>query len=203
MFFFSDERCKFEAGNIQLQTECPFYEPGNSITGKVFLQIHTPVAATHIEIEFKGGEKCSFIRHYTETEHDGDETRVVHKTEKCKSSKTFLHEKNKVFPIADGMLQPGLYQIDFQLDLPHKIPASLNFKEKHVREEPKAKVKYYLKAKLENGGHDVMKYKQVLIIREKPVEWKVGEAQQETSEIKTWCCCDQGTSTMWSVFEKN
>jgi len=43
----------------------------------------------------------------------------------------------------------------------------------------------------------------VLIIREKPVEWKVGEAQQETSEIKTWCCCDQGTSTMWSVFEKN
>ena len=30
-----------------------------------------------------------------------------------------------------------------------------------------------------------------------------GEAQQETSEIKTWCCCDQGTSTMWSVFEKN
>lgn len=31
----------------------------------------------------------------------------------------------------------------------------------------------------------------------------MGEEQKETSEIKTWCCCDQGTSTMWSMFEKN
>jgi len=87
--------------------------------------------------------------------------------------------------------------------LPNNIPSSLNFKDKHSREKPKAKVKYHIKAKLENHGHDVMKHKQVLIIREKPVSFKVGEEQAETSHIKTWCCCDQGTSTMWSVFEKN
>jgi len=48
-----------------------------------------------------------------------------------------------------------------------------------------------------------MKYKQVLAIREKPVNLVVGEAQSETSTIKTWCCIKQGTSTMSSVFNKN
>jgi len=48
-----------------------------------------------------------------------------------------------------------------------------------------------------------MKYKQVLIIREPPVAFKVGDHQTETSQIKTCCCCDKGTSTMSSVFEKN
>ena len=151
----------------------------------------------------KGGEKSSFHRHYDEWEGEGEDTHVVHKVQKCKHSKKFLYEKQDVFPIVDGMLQPGLYQIDFQLDLPNDIPSSLNFKDKHTREKPKAKVKYHLKAKLECNGHDLMKHKQVLIIREKPVEWRVGERQSETSNIKTWCCIDQGTSTMWSEFEKN
>ena len=96
-----------------------------------------------------------------------------------------------------------MYQIDFQCDLPNGIPSTLNFKDEKTREKPKAKVKYYIKAKLENHGKDIMKHKQVLVIREKPVEWKVGEQQQETSSIKTCCCCDQGTSSMWSTFEKN
>jgi len=39
------------------------------------------------------------------------------------------------------------------------------------REEPKAKIKYYVKATLKtNNKHDEMKYKQVMIIREKPVK---------------------------------
>ena len=55
------------------------------------------VEATHIELEFKGGEKASFIRWYHDSEGN------LH-SQKCKTSKTFLHEKQKVFPIVDGML---------------------------------------------------------------------------------------------------
>ena len=88
--------------------------------------------------------------------------------------------------------------------LPQNVPSSLHFKEKHKREEPKAKVKYYVKAKLDTyDEHDEMKYKQVLIIREPAVAYKEGEEQKERSEIKTWCCIDQGASTMWSTFNKN
>ena len=204
MFFFSDERCKFPKGEIQLQTEFPFYEPGNVINGVIYINIKEALECSHIELEVKGGEKCSFIRHYTTTEQHGDETRVIHHADKLKHSKKFLEYKNRVFDIDNGALQQGLYQVNFQTELPSKIPSSLNFKEKHSREEPKAKIKYYIKVKLHAANsHDDMKYKQVLAIREKPVDLVVGEAQSETSEIKTWCCISQGTSTMSSVFNKN
>jgi hypothetical protein len=48
-----------------------------------------------------------------------------------------------------------------------------------------------------------LKYKQVIAIREKPVAFKANEQQQETSKIKTWCCIDQGISSMWATFERN
>jgi len=41
------------------------------------------------------------------------------------------------------------------------------------------------------------------VVREPSVAFKVGDQQSETSNISTWCCIDQGTSTMWSAFEKN
>ena len=96
-----------------------------------------------------------------------------------------------MFDIQGGVLNPGIYSIEFTTELPNNIPSSLHFKHKHSREEPKAKVKYYVKATLHtHDHHHKMKYKQVLIIREKPVNLVVGEAQSETSNIKTWCCID-------------
>jgi len=56
------------------------------------------------------------------------------------------------------------------------------FKDKHVREKPKAEVKYSVKAKVHAFSDDnEMKYKQQLIIREPPVQFKTGEQQTETS----------------------
>ena len=92
----------------------------------------------------------------------------------------------------------------FQMTLPSNIPSSVHYKDKKVKAEPKAKVKYFIKAVLHahEKDHD-MKYKQVLVIREPAVEFKAGEEQKERSNIKTWCCIDQGHSTMWSTFNKN
>jgi hypothetical protein len=57
--------------------------------------------------------------------------------------------------------------------LQDKLPSSVNFKDKKKREEPKAKIKYYVKTKVHTvDPDDEMKYKQVLSIREKPVEFK-------------------------------
>lgn len=187
-----------------MQTAHPFYEPGNTVQGLIYLEIMEAVQAEAIQLEIKGGEKCSFIRHYTETVHRDGEAHIEHRSEKLKHSKKFLEYKEKVFPIPDGVLQPGVYSVQFTTELPSNIPSSLYFKHKKSREEPKAKVKYHIKATLKtHDKHDEMKFKQVLIIREKPVELRIGDAQSETSNIKTWCCCDQGTSTMSSVFNKN
>ena len=129
---------------------------------------------------------------------------MVEKHEKHKMKKHFLEYKNKLLDVPDYILQPGVYEVSFQFVLPAHLPSSLHFKDKHNRHEPKAKVKYYVKAKLHtHHEHDEMKYKQVLIIREPSVAFKAGEEQKERSNIKTWCCIDQGHSTMWSTFNKN
>lgn len=199
MYYFSDPRCQFETGKIQLQTEAPFYEPGNLVKGLIWIHIDAPTAAQYIEIEVKGKEKMAFTRYWTE--QDGD--RTVERSERVKADKKFLEYKQPVFQVPGGFLQPGAYTVEFSFHLPMGLPASINMHDKRRRERPKAKVKYYIKAKLHNGGAQDMKYKQVIAIREPPVAFKMNDQQSELSEIKTWCCIDQGTSQMWSTFEKN
>ena len=101
------------------------------------------------------------------------------------------------------MLQPGNYTIPVTFILPQGIPSSVAYKDKG-REKQKAKCKYVVKTEIIGlGDDDVMKYKQVLMIREPAVQYQEGERQVETSEIKTWCCIAQGTCTLKTDFEKN
>lgn len=109
----------------------------------------------------------------------------------------------RVFEIPGGYLGPGMYAVSFQFQLPLGMPSSIYFRG-NTRERAKAKVKYWVKATVVTGMLSMnLKNKQVIAIREKPVNFKMNEQQQETSKIKTWCCIDQGTSSMWSTFEKN
>lgn len=100
-------------------------------------------------------------------------------------------------------IAPGDYYITFNFTLPNNLPSSLFFKgKKGDREKPKAKVKYYCKANLDCEGED-MKHKAVIVIREKPVALETNNVIKETSEIKTWGCCAQGTSSLEAEFAKN
>lgn len=56
-----DSRAKNSAGYLILQTAQPIYEPGSTITGNIYLRTLMPLPATHIELEVKGKEKCSFL----------------------------------------------------------------------------------------------------------------------------------------------
>lgn len=71
--YFSDPRCDFEKGRIQVQTEFPFYEPGDQVNGKVFIKVPEKLLATHITIEFKGQEKAAFTRFYTDQDGEKQE----------------------------------------------------------------------------------------------------------------------------------
>ena len=119
-----------------------------------------------------------------------------------KKTKKFLSYKALVWQ-SPPQIAPGDYVIQFNFLLPNDIPSSLFFKgKKHDRESPKCKVKYFAKAVLDCEGED-MKHKTVLIIREKPVEMRTDQTLSETSEIKTWGCCAQGTSSLKAEFNKN
>ena len=94
---------------------------------------------------------------------------MVEKSEKMKHSKKFLGYKDRVGNLPEE-LEEGDYTVRFSFELPKKIPSSLFFKSK-AKESPKAKVKYFVKAKIncEDDSMD-LKHKQVLSIREEPVQ---------------------------------
>ena len=73
------------------------------------------------------------------------------------------------------------------------------------REKPKAKVKYHIRARLNTRIADLMgmSYKQILVIRERPPNFEVAIQKASLHQIKTWCCCDQGTSSITVQFDKN
>ena len=174
MYYFDDPRCNFEKGKIQLQTEYPFYEPGNLVKGLIWMHIDAPVALRHIEIEVKGKEKCAFTRFWMEQEGD----RQVERSHRHKMEHKFLHYDQVVYTFPEGYFNPGAYVIEFSFNLPEGIPSSINTHVKNVRERPKAKIKYFVKAKVHGfDRNDNMKYKQVLIVREPPVALKIGEQQ--------------------------
>ena len=68
----------FKNGKMQLQTEFPFYEPGNDVNGIIYIQIDEFVSdAKGFELEVKGGGKNSFTRYWTEWEGEGEERHPV------------------------------------------------------------------------------------------------------------------------------
>ena len=55
------ENCRYESGYFILQTDKPHYEPGDFVSGKIFIRCLRPVDAKHIELEIKGKEKGSWM----------------------------------------------------------------------------------------------------------------------------------------------
>lgn len=99
---------------------------------------------------------------------------------------------------------PGDYTIPFSFILPPGLPSSMNFKDESVHAKPKAKVKYHVKAVLnDHSGHTMMKYKQVLIVREQGDSYQVNINTAQENRISTWCCVDQGPSRIGVNFDKN
>jgi len=86
-----------------------------------------------------------------------------------KQGKKILSYKDTVCSLPE-VIEKGDYTIKFSMQLPDHLPSSMMFKGK-TKEKSKAKVKFYIKAKIvQNDGDDLMKFKQVLMIREKPVK---------------------------------
>ena len=101
-------------------------------------------------------------------------------------------------------LMPGDYSIPFSFTMPVGLPSSFQFIDNRMWQRPKGKVKYTIKASmLTHQNKELMRHKQVLILRE------MGDAYQENivhnaeNSITTWCCMNQGVSRVTTEFEKN
>ena len=88
-----DSRCKQKGGYMFVQTEKPFYEPGDEIKGKIYLRLDETVKAEKISMWVRGREKVKWKD--TEYEGEGENRKAVkvsrkHKKEYYKSRRTFI-----------------------------------------------------------------------------------------------------------------
>jgi Arrestin (or S-antigen), N-terminal domain len=96
-----DSRAKFDSGYMLVMTDKPFYEPGENITGKIYLRCNRPIDAKHIDLEVRGKEKGAFREFIHETIEEPDGTRRMERKEvKRKSHKEIIHAKAPCFIFA-------------------------------------------------------------------------------------------------------
>ena len=106
-------------------------------------------------LEVKGVEKVSWIDRVAR-QQDG---RTEWDNVKRKGKKEILHYKQPCFTFSVPTLMSGDYTIPFQFQLPQGIPSSIMF-QGTGQKKPKAKVKYCIKAVLQDHSNKaMMKYK--------------------------------------------
>ncbi len=154
-----------------------------------------PCNASQVLLEVKGVEKVAWTDHVRRNDETVEEKR--------KAKKDVFKYKAPCFNFT-GTLYPGDYTIPFSFQLPSSLPSSIIFQDKHQQSKPKAKVKYHIKALVVDASHhDLMKYKQILVIREQGEAFKTDITQATETRLSTWCCVDQGMTKLQVNFEKN
>lgn len=100
-------------------------------------------------------------------------------------------------------LQPGDYTFRFEFALPETLPASIMFKNDNHADRPKVFIKYSVRAKIVTNSGKELKYKQMVMIHEPPIEFKVNYQNTVTIGLNTYGCCDMGTANLAIKFDKN
>ena len=105
----SDPRSNHTAGNIVVQTEKPFYMPGEWINGKVYIKANQDIMCEELMIEIRGKEKCKFTT--MEFKGHGDDRKL--EKEKHKKDRTFIHHNEMLANFGNTVVGKGEYECMF------------------------------------------------------------------------------------------
>jgi len=163
-----DGRSKFEHGHIYLQPDFPYSVSGENTTGKIYLELRQPFPAVSLDIEVKGEEKCKWRERKTRTERRNGKSHTVTYYVYHHGHRNVIHQRFTIFTFNQGVALPGQYTFPFNIAIPFGCPSSAIFS---GSESAVASIKYSIKVILQpNVSTRIreMKFKQTLIIREKP-----------------------------------
>ena len=65
-----DSRAQFEGGYLYVKTAQPFYYPGQTVYGKIYIRAMVPMKPRNLEIYVKGKEKASY--EYSDSDSKGN-----------------------------------------------------------------------------------------------------------------------------------
>ena len=210
-----DSRSKFEHGNIILQTDKPYYAPGEFVTGKIYLYLQQEFPGDKLELEIYGNEKVEWIvkktkRHDKVTldirpefmyEHDIWGNRYL----RVKDKQLILSYTYPIYQFVGGVALAGQYTFPFQLQLPKDAPSSCNYTN-YNESESMGQIKYSLKASLsatDSSSIQPMTFKQTLIVRQLPPQLPSSSGAERSEEIDCCgCFCKSGTVHLKTQWEK-
>ena len=93
-----DSRAQFEGGYLYVKTAQPFYYPGQTVYGKVYIRTMVPMKPRNLDIFVKGKEKASFKYRDTVHHRDADgNTRTEHIDRWEYLSRKLVHFKGNCF----------------------------------------------------------------------------------------------------------
>lgn len=192
-----DSRAQFEHGYIILQTHKPYYEPGEEVTGNIYISLDQPFPGSELEIELKGKEKVA----WTVTKRRNNRNYTQHIRDKNK----LINFIAPIYSLDTEAMMPGQYNFPFSIKLPHDLPSSIYYCMNSYRRDF-ALVEYKIKATLKCNKDDIknMEFSQPLIIRQQPESDSTPTSDTSTGKVYRCCCCfSNGSVTIETSTEKS
>ena len=187
----SKKPCNFaEYGQIYLQTDKITYEVGETVTGKISLNLFKRFPGKFLQIKFKGKE----VVHLVLLQQTGDllsnvdyrdENRIIDETVKAYSWSEVL---------------PGQYVVPFSFMLPAKLPSSFHQEARRYFADITYKIEAVLEPDVAGGPRP--KYKQAIVIRQPIQKLKPNKAGKTVIETNSCGCCSTGTIELNAKFDK-
>jgi len=186
--------------SIRIETERPFYYPGDTVNGHLLLNFEgSDFPGNHLLLKIKGKEETSW-----EVPNPNNPAVPDHKHGLI----IFYNHKINVYTWSEGHVPAGQYDFPFSFILKDFLPGSYTHHQdqRDRNTNTKALIKYKLKT--ECLAFDVeremskIKYTKELLVREK-LKVNVVSKGEITLPLSTMCCIPQGNCRIRVYFEKN
>lgn len=150
-----------DQATIYVQASAPLYDPNMQVKGSVYIEARANLIAPHIELIIKAKEKVTWeeVKHGASGQSQGDKIK-----EKVTDSNKLISPFTVNLYSSTGSLPPGNYEFPFNFKLPENLPGSFSL----IQPEYKAQVIYSLIATLAAEGISALKFKNEIIVNQKP-----------------------------------
>jgi len=190
-------------GNLFLQTDKSAYMGGETVTGKLYLNLFNQYPGNKVFLKLKGKEFCAFTQtqsqSYTENENGVQVTK--HRDIDVPYDETREVIKMIVPMLSWAVLLPGQYTIPFAFMLPADLPSTFHQEgNKYIGD-----ISYVLTAIMEPpmSGQKKIKHKQAFVVRQPIKSAMQGVGSDVKNELKCCGCQSMGSVTLKAKFEKN
>jgi len=196
-------------GGIFVKLDKDAVNPGDTLSGTIYVDLKVPYPGDKICLEVKGSEYVKWIekeaRHRPSTQPNAPpgamETYYVDVTREA--TRDIIQNDLTVYDwIGKTTVPPGQYTFPFSFQIPPGLPGSFFFR----RGEAVAEIKYSVEGYLKPETDNIQKLKHKLYLTMREVMQQHIQTPKELTlnkPLSTWCCLSAGAINLRTAFEKD